>query len=265
MKFDRSIERTRFFDADRYVPMVGVVCTTSPILILYRIVVLPALSRPSITIRSSFLDEPNSPKSLARPPPILNRTACEREREKERKRYREIEIERRVWCMRELNKQLLSNDTAAVDNLREMERDGVCDRETRSNNRRGKRRGDHSTRTRERERGAHREEGKTRARKTAMFLRNFSLTRTGIIALRREFSRFGSSTEQRDTARPLPLLSHSLSRTRIYSIDSIGLQGEPNAINSLFVRSYITRILIQQARPRTFYLSHKHKQTHACE
>lgn len=214
MKFDRSIERTRFFDADRYVPMVGVVCTTSPILILYRIVVLPALSRPSITIRSSFLDEPNSPKSLARPPPILNRTACEREREIER--YREIEIERRVWCMRELNKQLLSNDTAAVDNLREMERDGVCDRETRSNNRRGKRRGDHSTRTRERERGAHREEGKTRARKTAMFLRNFSLTRTGIIALARVFSFWVEYGTERHSASSSSSLSFALSHTHLF-------------------------------------------------
>jgi len=118
--------------------------------------------------------------------------------------------------MRELNKQLLSNDTAAVDNLREMERDGVCDRETRSNNRRGKRRGDHSTRTRERERGAHREEGKTRARKTAMFLRNFSLTRTGIIALARVFSFWVEYGTERHSASSSSSLSFALSHTHLF-------------------------------------------------
>ena len=114
--------------------------------------------------------------------------------------------------MRELNKQLLSNDTAAVDNLREMERDGVCDRETRSNNRRGG--GDHSTRTRER--GAHREEGKTRARKTAMFLRNFSLTRTGIIALARVFSFWVEYGTERHSASSSSSLSFALSHTHLF-------------------------------------------------
>ena len=43
----------------RRLPMVGIVVTISPSLSLYRIVVLPAASRPTIRMRISFL--PNRP------------------------------------------------------------------------------------------------------------------------------------------------------------------------------------------------------------
>ena len=51
-------------------PMVGMVVTISPSLSLYRMVVLPAASRPTIRMRTSFL--PNSlPKTLLKDKPML--------------------------------------------------------------------------------------------------------------------------------------------------------------------------------------------------
>ena len=52
-------------------PIVGMVVTISPSLSLYRMVVLPAASRPTMRMRTSFL--PNSlPKTLLKERPIVD-------------------------------------------------------------------------------------------------------------------------------------------------------------------------------------------------
>jgi hypothetical protein len=53
--------------------MVGIVVTTSPSLSLYRMVVLPAASRPTIRMRISFcfMSSESQPKSFDPPMPIL--------------------------------------------------------------------------------------------------------------------------------------------------------------------------------------------------
>mmetsp|Transcript_12636 Transcript_12636/g.18328 ORF Transcript_12636/g.18328 Transcript_12636/m.18328 type:complete len:91 (-) Transcript_12636:334-606(-) len=53
--------------------MVGIVCTTSSTCSRYKIVVLPALSRPNIRMRTSLFPS-NAPKTLDRNMPIAGTT-----------------------------------------------------------------------------------------------------------------------------------------------------------------------------------------------